>query len=772
MKGYTALLLICLLVPQALAATFEIKSSTDKLEVEEILGNVIQAISATEFPELKSVQVKTGSGSTTERQYIRFQSISPLKVSYQKNEDNEVQDFLYAAASSNVNNALFEYEMEFSSAMKSTIKDNILTEFLGEKLYIFNDEHIVVRAKRDGGSLELTLLGGGSADIINEGTAKTFTIDGTSYNVNVIAIEDTDKAVRMKVNDQELSRLEVGDSVPFSDVMIGVSKILFSSSPNTPDIAEIFIGKKSITFKDSYGDNEFAQDVKVNQQKVPNAYVKITGSVSGTTFSFTNLKYRLTSERDIYVKAGEKLSDHLPKKEGMLGNWDIVYDGLTTTTYKEIRFVPVGNNEYRLTFTNKGSHIINLPFITNKNGNFKLGDEDQDLVITEGSDSSLNVDRTDYFILTNRNDKTGDTHALRYEFIEPSASPPKVTFYDFSADENKVFSYSSNSTGSITGSGTITAGSGGGAITSTFYVGSATNNPIAVDLNGNGNLDGSTVVDIVTAGGGILDLQGLSGTTYTFNLKTERSQFEEATSDETTSITIEARSGNTIGFQNTFGSTTTYTTSGHRKAMTNYGALLDMITTGSSDAETLTISYPVGQVFAKVYIELGQGSTTSVGVSQTQTQDMCANGIQDEDETGVDCGGPCAPCSTATCSDNIKNQDETGVDCGGPCLPCEVPENETLCDGCVHVDAEGKGSCVAVGTIIGSLYCGRDKRIMTQKDNGMPCEEAYECVIGMCDDGQCGKKITPMILAVNIGAIVFVLVLVLMIFHLLKRQPL
>lgn len=47
----------------------------------------------------------------------------------------------------------------------------------------------------------------------------------------------------------------------------------------------------------------------------------------------------------------------------------------------------------------------------------------------------------------------------------------------------------------------------------------------------------------------------------------------------------------------------------------------------------------------------------------------CFNGIQDGDETGVDCGGSCAPCPT--CDDGIQNGQETGIDCGGPdCEPC------------------------------------------------------------------------------------------------------
>ncbi len=48
----------------------------------------------------------------------------------------------------------------------------------------------------------------------------------------------------------------------------------------------------------------------------------------------------------------------------------------------------------------------------------------------------------------------------------------------------------------------------------------------------------------------------------------------------------------------------------------------------------------------------------------------CVDGIQNGDETGVDCGGPDCP-DCPTCSDGIQNGNETGVDCGGPdCNVC------------------------------------------------------------------------------------------------------
>jgi hypothetical protein len=47
----------------------------------------------------------------------------------------------------------------------------------------------------------------------------------------------------------------------------------------------------------------------------------------------------------------------------------------------------------------------------------------------------------------------------------------------------------------------------------------------------------------------------------------------------------------------------------------------------------------------------------------------CNDSIKNQNETGVDCGGPC-PKQCGNCSDGLKNQGEDGVDCGGKCKPC------------------------------------------------------------------------------------------------------
>ena len=52
---------------------------------------------------------------------------------------------------------------------------------------------------------------------------------------------------------------------------------------------------------------------------------------------------------------------------------------------------------------------------------------------------------------------------------------------------------------------------------------------------------------------------------------------------------------------------------------------------------------------------------------------QCSDGVQNGNETGVDCGGDCAICPT--CDDGILNGDEMAIDCGGTDCPACPPED-------------------------------------------------------------------------------------------------
>ncbi|MCE9517578.1 tail fiber domain-containing protein, partial [Candidatus Nomurabacteria bacterium] len=75
--------------------------------------------------------------------------------------------------------------------------------------------------------------------------------------------------------------------------------------------------------------------------------------------------------------------------------------------------------------------------------------------------------------------------------------------------------------------------------------------------------------------------------------------------------------------------------------------------------------------------QLLQQASVGNNNSTPPPQETCSDGIMNQDETGIDEGGVCAPqvdpepTPDPTCSDGILNQDETEIDIGGVCTPVE-----------------------------------------------------------------------------------------------------
>ncbi len=74
--------------------------------------------------------------------------------------------------------------------------------------------------------------------------------------------------------------------------------------------------------------------------------------------------------------------------------------------------------------------------------------------------------------------------------------------------------------------------------------------------------------------------------------------------------------------------------------------------------------------------EFNEGEVEDYTVNIISNAETCTDGIQNQNETGIDCGGTCPACPT--CFDNIQNQGETGIDCGFPCDSCPSGGSVTL----------------------------------------------------------------------------------------------
>ncbi len=122
---------------------------------------------------------------------------------------------------------------------------------------------------------------------------------------------------------------------------------------------------------------------------------------------------------------------------------------------------------------------------------------------------------------------------------------------------------------------------------------------------------------------------------------------------------------------------------------------------------------------------------TSNGCGSTpEPESSCTDGVQNGDETGIDCGGSCAACPT--CTDGIQNGNETGVDCGGACTACN-----TCSDGIQNGNETGVdcgGSCASCPTCSDGIQNGDE----TGVDCGGACASCNTCSDGIQNGNETG----------------------------------
>ncbi|MBD3203356.1 hypothetical protein GF327_03620 [Candidatus Woesearchaeota archaeon] len=99
----------------------------------------------------------------------------------------------------------------------------------------------------------------------------------------------------------------------------------------------------------------------------------------------------------------------------------------------------------------------------------------------------------------------------------------------------------------------------------------------------------------------------------------------------------------------------------------------------------------------------------------------CFDGIRNQKEEGIDCGGPCLPCPS--CSDGLKNQNEEKTDCGGPCETC--PDCFDFIKNQDETDVDCGGSCRPCRT---GEACIKDNDCIS-----LNCKEK-KCMNAICSD--------------------------------------
>jgi hypothetical protein len=165
----------------------------------------------------------------------------------------------------------------------------------------------------------------------------------------------------------------------------------------------------------------------------------------------------------------------------------------------------------------------------------------------------------------------------------------------------------------------------------------------------------------------------------------------------------------------------------------------------------------------------GTSGTSGTGGTGT-TPDSCSNGVADSNESDIDCGGSskcprcdvrahCGTnsdclstlycnrngrCAEPTCSDNVQNQNETGVDCGGACS-----SQGFTCDDGVACNANSDCTSQFCSGHVCTGHCTSKKREADETDvdcGGMECKPCADgkrclaptdCASSICNNNVC-----------------------------------
>ncbi len=150
-------------------------------------------------------------------------------------------------------------------------------------------------------------------------------------------------------------------------------------------------------------------------------------------------------------------------------------------------------------------------------------------------------------------------------------------------------------------------------------------------------------------------------------------------------------------------------------------------------------------------------SDESAGDEPTSSVNQCSDGSKNGSETSVDCGGDeCAACGLnltcnvdddcrsglcngqcipSGCANELQDEDESDVDCGGSCTPCEAGLRCDTADDCQSLVCGEDGRCATASC---------DDEINNGLETGKDCGAESGC--GLCvegevcgDDGDCAE---------------------------------
>ncbi|MBN1386255.1 hypothetical protein JW968_04770 [Candidatus Woesearchaeota archaeon] len=395
--------------------SFQVSDASDDLTLGENVKEVISAIDDNELEALSGGSIRNQYGTHTYTEDLYLPDATVLWTIDNEDDDEVAGWYLLAEDGALV----YEYTVTFTPHLEgeTDVDDNrgtTIDEIEDASITLFGKEYVIIEATcNDDHDITLELMGGSTMDTIEEGETKTYTISGTDYEVKAIIVSDTandgDGSVKFNINGEVTKGLEESDTYTLTDgTQIGIREILPNEAGETTggDLVEFYLGANSVEITDSDTQAAGGGNIKVGDDSldIETEVDALVNCSNGEEVKIASLYFNYTAGEDLYVPVGGSMSEEADDREGeegyfLLHGFDFIFEGLEGMDSEEIEFVPNGDEQYDLKFTNKMGDSYSIPLVY-YDGGFEFGEYDETDPNALVTDPGI-ITEDDYFIVNN-----------------------------------------------------------------------------------------------------------------------------------------------------------------------------------------------------------------------------------------------------------------------------------------------------------------------------------------------------------------------------------
>ena len=315
---------------------------------------------------------------------------------------------------------LANYTLDFVKSAKSdavttagVAGGDILEDFEDTQIEIMGKIYDITKARNTSGTVELTLMGGATRDILEQGQSKTYTLNDKEYEVEVTYINGDD--VKLKINGEVTDLMVKSDTYKTTDgTTIGIREVMEEEAGEVDaDKVEFYLGAEKLTLKD--GDNLELSDDDVDDIMV---YIDET---NGAELELNAITLTWAPDDELFITEAQEAI--FPGLE----SFKISYEGLTTVAEEVIEIENNGDDMIQLKVPIEGG-VVTFDLLTS-NGSWweNVGGEDADeyLITDITAVVEFNRSKNNYFIVSDSTAR--ESHLVEVTKIDDTDG---VTFKD------------------------------------------------------------------------------------------------------------------------------------------------------------------------------------------------------------------------------------------------------------------------------------------------------------------------------------------------------